>query len=79
VHVQLNVFLPTGLVALQRWNGKTWVFVQNIALKNNVGWAKVTGKAAGSSTYRIYSPNVTKDGMLVAAAYSPNFTLKVSR
>jgi hypothetical protein len=79
VHVQLNVFLPTGLVALQRWNGKTWVFVQNIALKDNVGWAKVTGKAVGSSTYRIYSPNVTKDGMLVAAAYSPNFTLKVSR
>ncbi|QNE19300.1 hypothetical protein F1D05_16980 [Kribbella qitaiheensis] len=79
VHVQLNVFLPTGLVALQRWNGKTWVFVQNIALKDNVGWAKVTGKAVGSSTYRIYSPNVIKDGMLVAAAYSPNFVLSVIR
>jgi hypothetical protein len=79
VHVQLNVFLPKALVALQRWNGKTWVFVQNITLTNNVGWAKVTAKTPGYSAYRIYSPNVTKDGMLVAAAYSPNFTLTTVR
>lgn len=75
----LSVTLPTSVVALQRWNGKTWVFVQNITLKNNVGYAKVTSKTAGVSTYRMYSPNLTKDGMLVAAAYSPNFTLTTVR
>jgi hypothetical protein len=75
----LSVSVPTSVVALQRWNGKTWVFVQNITLKNNVGYAKVTSKTAGVATYRMYSPNLTKDGMLVAAAYSPNFTLTTVR
>ncbi|WP_157979876.1 hypothetical protein [Kribbella monticola] len=68
----------TGAAALQRWNGKTWVFVTNVAIKAGVGFGKLSAATVGTVAYRYYVPAHTFNGLSVAAAYSPNFTLRVS-
>jgi hypothetical protein len=67
----------TGTVALQRWNGKTWVFVKNTALKTGVADFRMSSPTVGTFVYRYYVPAHTNNGLPVAAAYSTNFTIKV--
>jgi hypothetical protein len=66
-----------GAAALQRWNGKTWVFITNVAIKGGYGTGYLSATKAGRFTYRYYVPAHTYNGLSVAAAYSPNFVLTV--
>jgi hypothetical protein len=66
-----------GAAVQQRWNGKTWIAVANVAFKAGQGTAHLSAATAGTFTYRFYVPAQTFKGLPVAAAYSPNFTLKV--
>ncbi|QNE19299.1 hypothetical protein F1D05_16975 [Kribbella qitaiheensis] len=66
-----------GAAAMQRWNGKVWVFVQNVNLRNGWGRNAISRASLGSTTYRYYVPNHLYGGNLVAAAYSPNFVITV--
>jgi hypothetical protein len=67
----------TGAAALQRWNGKTWVFITNVAIRGGYGTGYLSATTAGRFTYRYYVPTHTYNGLSVAAAYSPNFVLTV--
>jgi hypothetical protein len=67
----------TGAAALQRWNGKTWVFITNVAIRGGYGTGYLSATTAGRFTYRYYVPAHTYNGLSVAAAYSPNFVLTV--
>jgi hypothetical protein len=67
----------TGTAALQRWNGKTWTLVGNVAISGGRGTGYLSATMAGTFTYRYYVPTHTYNGLSVAAAYSPNFVLKV--
>jgi hypothetical protein len=69
----------SGKVSLQRWNGKTWTGVKDVAI--NQGYAKGTFPAnlLGRVAYRYYVPARTWKGLVVAAAYSPNFVLTTIR
>ena len=68
----------TGAAALQRWNGSAWVFITNVAISAGRGTGKLSAATAGTFTYRYYVPAHTFNGLGVAAAYSPNFALKVT-
>jgi hypothetical protein len=77
---QMSVYINPALdgqVALQRWNGKTWVLVDLLNVR--FGWVNrwIPTTVLGSFTYRIYSPNQVYRGSLVAAAYSPNFVITI--
>lgn len=78
LQVQMVPTPPSGLVALQRWNGKTWAFVQNIPLRNGSNRLSWVARTPGTATYRIYAPSIYYNGLPVAAAYSTNFTLTTS-
>jgi hypothetical protein len=67
-----------GLAALQRWNGKVWVFVQNVNVRYGWGCTPVNKTVLGRTTYRYYVPNHLYGGNLVASAYSPNFVITVT-
>ena len=67
----------TGAAALQRWNGSAWVFITNVAISAGHGTGQLSAATAGTFTYRYYVPAHTFNGLGVAAAYSPNFTLTV--
>jgi hypothetical protein len=68
----------TGTASLQRWNGTTWVAVASVPFKAGAGTGHLSAATAGTFTYRYYVPAQTYNGLPVAAAYSPNFTLKVN-
>lgn len=68
----------TGTASLQRWNGKTWVAVASVPFKSGAGTGHLSAATVGTFTYRYYVPAQTYNGLPVAAAYSPNFTLKVT-
>ncbi len=65
----------TGRVALQRWNGTTWVHVKDVLINSGYARGQFVSTTAGRVAYRYYVPNVTVNGLPVAAAYSPNFVL----
>jgi hypothetical protein len=67
----------TGTASLQRWNGSTWVAVANVPFTSGRGTGHLSAATAGTFTYRYYVPAQTYNGLSVAAAYSPNFTLTV--
>ncbi|WP_133980461.1 hypothetical protein [Kribbella voronezhensis] len=67
----------SGTASLQRWNGTTWVAVANVPFTSGRGTGHLSAATAGTFTYRFYVPAQTYNGLPVAAAYSPNFTVKV--
>lgn len=69
----------TGNTVLQRWNGKTWVSVSNLPIKNGFGTGSVHGSTLGGTAYRYYIPAHTWRGLPVAAAYSQQFTITTIR
>lgn len=66
-----------GFADLQRWNGKTWVHVKNNAIIDGIAYFDMPYWAVGAYTYRYYSAERVYNGLLVGAAYSQNFTVKV--
>jgi hypothetical protein len=67
----------SGTVALQRWNGTTWLSVRNTPLKGGYADFEMSTPNVGTYTYRYYVPAHTNNGLPVAAVYSTTFTIKV--
>jgi hypothetical protein len=65
----------TGKVSLQRWNGKTWIVVRDVAITNGRAVGTFPARQPGRVAYRYYVPSRTFNGLFVAATYSPNFVL----
>ncbi|WP_432942766.1 fibronectin type III domain-containing protein [Kribbella sp. CA-253562] len=65
----------TGRIHLQKWNGTTWVHVKDVLINAGRASGQFVSTAPGRVAYRYYVPNITYNGLLVAAAYSPNFVL----
>jgi hypothetical protein len=65
----------TGKVSLQRWNGKTWTLVKDVAITNGRAVGTFPARQPGRVAYRYYIPARTWNGLFVAATYSPNFVL----
>jgi hypothetical protein len=65
----------TGRVQLQKWNGTTWVHVKDVLINAGRASGQVVSTTPGRVSYRYYVPNITYNGLLVAAAYTPNFVL----
>jgi hypothetical protein len=68
-----------GTVTLQRWNGKAWTVVGNVALTNGDATGIIHQTTVGSTAYRYYVPAHTFNGLGVAAAYSQQFVLTTTR
>jgi hypothetical protein len=64
-----------GRVHLQRWNGKTWVHVKDVLINSGFARGQFVSTIPGRVAYRYYVPNITFNGLFVAATYSPNFVL----
>ena len=65
----------TGKVSLQRWNGKTWTGVKDVAITKGRAVGTFPARQPGRVAYRYYVPARTWNGLFVAATYSPNFVL----
>jgi hypothetical protein len=67
--------LVNGKAVLQRWNGKAWTTVGNVAVKNGYGTGYVKATALGRVAFRYYVPAHTWRGLPVAATYSQQFVV----
>jgi hypothetical protein len=68
-----------GSAVLQRWNGKTWVTVSTVAVKDGFGTGTVHGTTLGSAAYRYYVPAHAWRGLSVAATYTQQFVMTTIR
>jgi hypothetical protein len=62
---------------LQRWNGKAWVAVGNIALRQGYGQYVFRTTTPGRFVYRFYVPATKSNGLPTAATYTNNLVLTV--
>jgi hypothetical protein len=58
---------------LQRWNGKTWITVGPVKVKNGIGTCYIRATKASRTAYRYYVPATMHGGLYYAASYTSTF------